>query len=423
MKFTLRKGIAWLLTMAMLLVTLCSCNISERFGEELFADGNKEVQDGDEDDDEDENEDKDEVQDEDEENDGAENLTESRGLEFVSNGDGTCYVKGIGTCTDTDIVIPKISPDGDTVTGIGSCAFYGCHTLTNITIPDSVTSIEYCAFSNCCALTNITIPDSVTSMGSGVFEGSGYYLDESNWIDGVLYIGNHLVDAKHSVSSCVVKHGTKTIASYVFAHCEALRSITIPNSVIGIGGQVFSHCISLESITVERGNSVYHSDGNCLIETASKTLIAGCKTSIIPNDGSVTAIGRFAFEGCYGLTNLIIPSSVTYLGYAAFGECYNLTSITFEENSQLQCITDDSFSNCNGLTSITIPSSVIFVGQDAFVGCNKLSNVVFENPNGWRVESSSAMIGIGLSATSLANPATAATYLKDTYDGYTWERS
>ena len=79
----------------------------------------------------------------------------SEGLEFTSNGDGTCYVSGIGECTDTDVVIPQKSPEGDSVTSIEGSAFYGCTGLTSITIPDSVTSIEGNAFCDCTALTDV----------------------------------------------------------------------------------------------------------------------------------------------------------------------------------------------------------------------------------------------------------------------------
>ena len=54
---------------------------------------------------------------------GGEVLVPSEGLEFTSNGDGTCYVAGIGECTDTDIVIPEVSPTGDVVIAIGTYAF------------------------------------------------------------------------------------------------------------------------------------------------------------------------------------------------------------------------------------------------------------------------------------------------------------
>ena len=56
----------------------------------------------------------------------------SQGLEFTSNGDGTCYVSGIGTCTDTDLVVPPVSPAGDAVIAIGIHAFAYCYNLTNI---------------------------------------------------------------------------------------------------------------------------------------------------------------------------------------------------------------------------------------------------------------------------------------------------
>ena len=57
-------------------------------------------------------------------------------------------------------------------------------------------------------------------------------------------------------------------------------------------------------------------------------MIAGCSTSVIPTDGSVTSIGDAAFAGS-GLTSIVIPVSVTSIGYQAFDDCSNLTTVYY----------------------------------------------------------------------------------------------
>ena len=90
-------------------------------------------------------------------------------LQFTSNFDGTCYVSGIGSCKDTDVLIPPVSPIGDEVTSIGDSAFENCTSLTSIEIPSGVTSIGYNAFNGCTSLTSIEIPSCVTSIGNLAF--------------------------------------------------------------------------------------------------------------------------------------------------------------------------------------------------------------------------------------------------------------
>lgn len=94
----------------------------------------------------------------------------SKGLAYQPLSGGTCYISGIGNCTDSDICIPRYI-DGYEVTGIGVKAFYKCSGFTSITIPNSVTSIGDKAFASCEGLTSITIPDRVTSIGYGTFWG------------------------------------------------------------------------------------------------------------------------------------------------------------------------------------------------------------------------------------------------------------
>ena len=263
-------------------------------------------------------------------------------LQFISNGNGTCFVASIGTYKDTAVIIPETSPMGESVTSIGDYAFSGCTTLTSITIPEGVTSIGMSAFAGCIALTSITVPNSLTNIGTNAFFGCtslqyNQYSTIGNFTS-TKYLGNAtnpylvLIQATASFISgtnYTISSGIKVIYDSAFSSYTTLTSITIPDSVTGIGANVFSNCAVLESITVSTGNHVYHSIGNCIIETASKTLIAGCKESIIPDDGNVKIIGEGAFAGCSQLTSITIPNSVTTIKSNAFANCTSLTSITY----------------------------------------------------------------------------------------------
>ena len=128
-----------------------------------------------------------------------------------------------------------------------------------------------------------------------------------------------------------------TIDNYDFSSCTSLTSVTIGNSVNSINYNAFSFCNSLEQIVVAPGNTVYDSRGNCnaIIETATNTLVLGCKNTVIPD--SITSIGDGAFSYCSGLTSIVLPYSVTSVGYTAFDSCDGLTSVYYTGDISQWC--------------------------------------------------------------------------------------
>ena len=266
----------------------------------------------------------------------------------------------------TSIEIP------DSVTTIGDSAFGGCGSLTSIIIPDSVITIGEAAFSGCRSLTSITIPEGVTSIGNSAF-GDCSSLTSIIIPDSVTTIGSFAFQGCGSLTSITLPSTVTSIGANAFYDCSSLTSITIPSTLTSIGGFAFSGCSGLESITVESGNSVYHSEGNCLIKTASKTLITGCKNSVIPTDGSVTSIGDGAFSGCSNLTSITIPEGVTSIGSSAFSGCSSLTSISIP--ARVTSIRYKAFYNCSNLTSVSLPSALTEIGDQAFSGCSSLTSI------------------------------------------------
>ena len=239
------------------------------------------------------------------------------------------------------------------VTTIGKSAFSGCTNLASVTFDtgSQLTTIGEEAFGRC-KLTSVTIPDGVTTIGNGAF------MSCSN------------------LTSVTFGSGVETIGASAFDG-TGLTSITIPASVTSIGNGVLTGCSNLATITVATGNTHYDSRNSCnaIIDKSNNTLLAGCKSTIIPDD--VTTIDDRVFWGCSGLTSIEIPASVTNIGFSAFANCTNLASVTFATGSQLETISEQAFIRCSGLTSIEIPANVETIGNMAFQECTNLASVTF----------------------------------------------
>ncbi len=299
-----------------------------------------------------------------------------------------------------------------TVVSIGEGAFRGCTSLRTVNIPASVTTIEPytfygCAslgrpaqgastsgslsiegdityvgtgaFDGCTALSSIALSDKLTYVGENAFRGTGATRSEGGLVyfdikNGAEVIGSWLIGTSEDIAAVNIAGGTVGIAAGAVKDVYA-ESITVPASVKFIPTGAFSDLGALSSISVDAANESYTSEGNCLIEKATNTVILGSSASVIP-DG-VAAIGEGAFRGLSALESIIIPDSVTSIGAYAFFDCAALGrgEAVVSVGSGISTLPAGVFGGCISLNSLTLPADITLIGEGAFSGCTSLTEI------------------------------------------------
>lgn len=354
----------------------------------------------------------------------------------------------------------------NTVSSIGSDAFYGCTDLVSITIPSSVVFIGSDAFSGCNRLTSVVSEiETPFGIGNNVFyssdkdiyatavlivpknkksdyqavdgwkkfaniveQGEGGFAGQIIENDGIYYkVGDKgtvavtsgenkytgSVVIPYEISFNGIQYSVTTIGSEAFNSCSLLTSVSIPKSVTTIASGTFKNCSGLASVIVDGENPNYDSRNNCnaIIEKSSKTLIAGCKNTVIPN--TVETIGESAFFGCSDITTITIPNSVTSISNNAFQECNGLTSIVSEIDKPF-AIGDNVFYSSD-IDIYTTATLLIPKGTRASYlktdGWKKFTNIVESGGYGFQFEKDNISYRIG------ENNTVAVTQKKNKYSG------
>lgn len=252
----------------------------------------------------------------------------------------------------------------DGVQNVGSYAFYYCGNITEAELPDSVNEIGEHAFFYSTGLKTINIPDSVTVIKLGAFDGC-HALENVELHEGITEIQSLAFSTCDSLSSVTLPESLETLGYQVFYSCDLLKSFNLPKNVTQIGTCILGGGNSLNTITVDPENTVYDSRENCnaIIETATNTLLEGCKSTTIP--ASVTTIGQSAFDWCTGLKTIEIPGTVKTIGFNAFNYS-GVTEVVIDEG--VEKLDTQAFGNCLSLKKITIPESVTDISSTTFNG-------------------------------------------------------
>lgn len=249
----------------------------------------------------------------------------------------------------------------DTVTEIGSNAFYNCTSLESVTIQDNkpscVKKIGRQAFMFCSVLTDIPILDSVTEIDSEAF----HHCEELDTVtipEGVTSVADGMFRYCYNLHTVTLPDSVTAIEERAFTG-TALTQIHIPANVAQIGTDAFSECFALSAITSD--SESYPSIDNVLYEKAANGDYALIRYPSqradpafkIPN--GVARIETHAFAGCARLERIAIPSSVTKISEYAFSSCESLKTVEYSgSRSQWNAISTDS-----GLQSLPVaPGSI-----------------------------------------------------------------
>ena len=326
-----------------------------------------------------------------------------RGCDAVIVWDGDPSVKEIGesafeSYAGRSFVIP------DSVSDIGSRAFYNCTRLTSVYIGTGVNYIASDAFIGCTALESVSNASALPiSAGSTAYGFVGCYAPQifnyrdGEWKtdteDGFVFVydgrAGRLEEYNGNAGELVLPdsfaaYGGQTVTQYrimpsVFADMT-LTSVTIGTGVTSVGSGAFENCTRLTEVHIS-------------------DLGVWCAIDFDDESANPLSVAGALYLNGNRVTELVIPENVTKIGnYAFYG--------------------------CEWVGDLTIPAAVKQIGKYAFGGCDNVAEVSFENTTGWYYALNSvATSGTSLSSISLDDSFTAAEWLTSTYDNYYWKRN
>jgi len=328
----------------------------------------------------------------------------STGLVYTQQA-GQYYVTGLGTCTDTDIIIPSKSEQGYRVAGIAANAFADS-AVRSITVSPGVRDIQSGAFYNCPELVSVELPMSAT-VSENIFLNNhaltrltmampnplAYYFKwhqtTPNGYKEVVHSGTSASKIYGTVptslrevnllgSPCatvlkdcdmLTKITIATNATYIgasaFRNCTGLTDVSIPDSVTSIGAYAFA-ATSISSIVIPDEVVLTHNDQNIFEGCAQLTQVT------LPRKN--TCLPAYLFLNCANLKELQIPDRVTHLG-AAFIAGTSILSLTVP--SGLETIEKNTFSGCEKLEIVILPQTLKQIGYGAFENCVALRKIDF----------------------------------------------
>ena len=266
---------------------------------------------------------------------------------------------------------------------IGASAFRNCISLKSISIPSKVTTLNPYTFYNCKSLVKAVLPENLTRIG--------YYV--SGGTEKLSSSGGYVFAHCENLAEINIPESVKWIQNYSFLNCKSLRTIDLNVANGQLGEAAFAHCESLETVTLCADLKTLPSKAFIYCYSLSDIHTAGAtgETANVADLSQITSFGSNAFQHCTGLKKVTLStdSSFTALSNSLFDGCSALEEVTLP--NQLTYLGTYTFRN-SGLKKVRMPDGVSVLGSSAtnlypslttkvgvFDGCTKLTNLDLNN--------------------------------------------
>ena len=254
---------------------------------------------------------------------------------------------------------------------IGEGAFQECRSLAYVNLRSK--GIGKMAFQNCTALKKCEV-DELEEIGDLAFDGCGSLRS----VTMPSKVGQYAFRDCTSLTEVIVQEGPHHyISPGTFSGCTALASVTIPDSILFIQENAFWGCSALKSVQTTAttiGEHAFQISGLESIKIGDgadlrRHAFANCHR-LRDVEGRIGTIGPMAFKECTSLQSITLPTRV--YPYAFYG-CRGLTEVVVPD--QTREIASGTFEGCTALASVEIPESVFSINESAFKNCEALESV------------------------------------------------
>lgn len=235
----------------------------------------------------------------------------------------------------------------------------------NLYVPDGTTSIRNSELSGSLDIVDVTLPTSCTIIDDEAFS----YTTELKTLiayGNISYIGNSAF-SDSSVKRIEFKQNCNSVNDLAFNNCKQLEEIVCRDFAnLNLGEKAFYYCEALKNITLS----------NSLQEIKRATFFKCKSLRNVSLPMSLTTLREYAFSGCESLGTIELPVTLKIIENNCFDSCKNLSYISIPAGVEI--LEGKVFNRCSNLQKVDLPRTLKLLDMSCFLDCTSLREILVD---------------------------------------------